>query len=254
VGSDQSRAMVDPSNNDAFEKTLQNQSETRFDERSSMMDLASQTGGQVFLNNDIRRSIERSLDQGANYYTLAYRPEKSGNDTNFRKVDVKVALAGAYRAGYYPILSQESLKENAARTLAAAMQPGLPRSTMLLITARVQPPDAGSKAVRIDYHISTDGIFFTSMENHSQRAVLDCMAVALDSRGGVAGQVANTMDAQIPPDQFPGYQRSGLPLHQEMVLSPGVYDLRLGVLDRTSQRVGTVAVKLVVPEPQGGKP
>jgi len=74
------------------------------------------------------------------------------------------------------------------------------------------------------------------------------MSVALDGKGGIAGQVANTMDAQIPPDQFSGFQRTGLPLHQELTLPPGTYDLRLGVLDRSSQRVGTLTVHLVIPE------
>jgi hypothetical protein len=56
------------------------------------------------------------------------------------------------------------------------------------------------------------------------------------------------MDAQIPPSQFAGFQRTGLPLHQELTLPPGTYDLRLGVLDRASQKVGTLAVHLVIPE------
>jgi hypothetical protein len=154
----------------------------------------------------------------------------------------------AYRPGYYPVSKQDSLKQSAAHTLAAAMQPGLPPSTMLVITARVQPPDASSKAVRIDYTIDTGGVVFTDMPDHTQRAVLDCMAVALDRKGEVAGQVANTMDAQIPPTQFTGLQRTGLPLHQELTLAPGAYDLRLGVLDRASQKVGTVELELVLPE------
>jgi VWFA-related protein len=251
VGTDQSRTLVDSGNNDALTNTLRDQSETRFGERSSMLDLAQETGGQVFLNNDVRGSIARSLDEGANYYTLAYTPEKSSGDLQFRQVAIKVDHAGvklAYRPGYYPVSKQDSLKQSAAHTLAAAMQPGLPPSTMLVITASVQPPDANSKAVRIDYTIDTGGVVFTDMPDHTQRAVLDCMAVALDRKGEVAGQVANTMDAQIPPAQFTGLQRTGLPLHQELTLAPGAYDLRLGVLDRASQKVGTVELELVIPE------
>jgi VWFA-related protein len=257
VGTDQSRTLVDSGNNDALSNTLRDQSETRFDERRSMLELAQQTGGQVFLNNDVRGSIARSLEEGVNYYTLAYTPEKSSGDMQFRQVAIRVDRGGvklAYRPGYYPVARQDSLKESAAHTLAAAMQPGLPPSTMLVITARVQPPDGSSKAVRIDYTIDTGGLVFTDMPDHTQRAVLDCMAVALDRRGEIAGQVANTMDAQIPPAQFAGLQRTGLPLHQELTLPPGAYDLRLGVLDRASQKVGTVELELVTPEAGAGKP
>jgi VWFA-related protein len=249
VGTDQSHFMT--GSPDALGKTLINQSETRFSELSSMQDLADQTGGQVFLNNDVRGSIQRGLQEGANYYTLAYTPEKSGTDVKFRRVEVKLSQGGvklAYRPGYYPVSSQDSLKQSGAHKLAEAMQPGLPSSTMLVLTAKVLPPDASSKAVRIDYSIDTAGIVFTGAGKANRRAVLDCMSVALDTKGAVAGQIANTMDAQIPPDQFAGFQRSGLPLHQELTLPPGTYDLRLGVLDRASQRVGTLAVHLVIPE------
>jgi len=251
VGSDQSRVMANSAAPDAYGKTLMQQSETRFSERSSMEDLADQTGGQVFLNNDVRGSIQRGLQEGANYYTLAYTPEKSGTDVKFRRVEIKANQGGvklAYRPGYYPVSPQDSLKQSGAHKLAVAMQPGLPPSTMLVLTAKVLAPSASSKAVRIDYSIDTAGIVFTGTGNENRRAVLDCMSVALDGKGGIAGQVANTMDAQIPPDQFSGFQRTGLPLHQELTLPPGTYDLRLGVLDRSSQRVGTLTVHLVIPE------
>jgi len=37
-----------------------------------------------------------------------------------------------------------------------------------------------------------------------------------------------------------------LPFHQELDLKPGSYTLRLGVLDRGSQKIGTVDVPLTV--------
>jgi hypothetical protein len=72
------------------------------------------------------------------------------------------------------------------------------------------------------------------------------MAVALDGKGNIAGQVANTMDATLRPQEFQTLQRTGLLMHQELVLTPGTYDLRVGVLDRASQRIGTINVPLVV--------
>jgi VWFA-related protein len=249
VGADQSRSAVDPGNNDAYNKTLSAQSDSRFGERSSMLDLADQTGGRVFAGNDVRGAIARSLDEGSNYYTLAYTPEKNNNDHGFRRVEIKVSRESvklAYRPGYYPTGTEDSLKQSGAHALAAAMQPGLPESTMLLVTARVLPPDATNKALRIDYSIDFSGLDFTDTPDSRKRALLDCMAVALDRRGQVAGQVANTMDAALPPNEYMAFQRTGLPLHQELVLPPGTYDLRLGVLDRASQKIGTVNVPVEI--------
>ncbi len=249
VGTDQARGMVDPANNDAYNQTLASQSDSRFGERSSMTDLADQTGGQVFMNNDVRGAIATSLDQGSNYYTLAYTPEKKPDDS-FRHLEIKLnreSLKLAYRPGYFPTRSQDALKQSGAHALAAAMQPGVPQSTMLLLTARVEPPDATSKALRIDYSIDFRGIDFTDTPENRKRALLDCMAVALDQHGQVAGQIANTMDAALPPDQYQALQNTGLPLHQELVLPPGTYDLRLGVLDRASQKVGTLEIPTTIP-------
>jgi hypothetical protein len=41
--------------------------------------------------------------------------------------------------------------------------------------------------------------------------------------------------------------KTGIPLHQELDLKPGTYMLRLGVIDRGSQRIGTVDVPVTVP-------
>jgi len=251
VGTDQSPNMVDPEDTNSFNQLLSDQSTLRSDERSSMIDLADQTGGHVFINNDVLGSIGRSLDEGSNYYTLAYTPEKNENDKNFRRVEIKLdrgSMKLAYRPGYYPTPPHDFVKQSGAHMLAVAMQPGLPQSTMLLLTARVLPPDATSKAVRIDYRIDLGGVNFTNTADNQKRALLDCMAVALDGKGNIAGQVANTMDATLPPQEFQALQRTGLPMHQELVLMPGTYDLRVGVLDRASQRIGTINVPLVVSE------
>jgi hypothetical protein len=248
VGTDQSRSTIDPSNNDAYNDTLRNQFESRFDDRSSMLDIADQTGGHLYIENDVRGSIARSLEEGSNYYTLAYTPEKSSNDS-FRHVEIKLnrpSVKLAYRPGYYPTHPQDSVKQSGAQMLAAAMQPGLPQSTMLLVTAKVLPPDATNKALRIDYSIDLTGLDFTDTTDDRKRALLDCMAVALDGQGQIAGQIANTMDASLPPKEYQAMQQTGLPLHQELTLPPGTYDLRLGVLDRASQKIGTVDVPVVI--------
>jgi VWFA-related protein len=249
LGADQARGFVDPGNNDSFNQLLQSQSETRFDERSSMSDLAQQTGGQMFIDNDIKGDIARSFEQGSNYYTIAYSPAKKTDEKHFRVVNIKVNKPGvklAYRPGYYPVSEKEAINQSAARTLASAMQPGLPPSTMLLLTAKVLPPDSSNRTVRIDYNINAAGITFADNVDRSRLAVLDCMAVALDSSGKIAAQIANRMDAHVSAEQLTA-NGNMLPMHQELTLPPGTYDLRLGVIDRASQHVGTLNLALVVP-------
>ena len=216
-----------------------------------MLDLAEQTGGHVFLDNDVRGSIAHSVEAGSNYYTLAFTPNKNNNDKSFRHVQIKLnhgSATLAYRPGYFPNPTADSLKQTAGHMLAAAMQTVAPQSTMLLITVHLLPPDGTNKALRIDYRIDLNGVRFEDAADDQKRAVLDCMAVALDNKGNIAGQIANTMDASLRLSELAAFQRTGLPMHQELVLPPGSYDLRIGVLDRDSQRIGTVNVPVQIPD------
>jgi peptidyl-tRNA hydrolase len=40
--------------------------------------------------------------------------------------------------------------------------------------------------------------------------------------------------------------QSGIPAHQELELKPGKYRLRLGIIDRATNKVGTLDVPLTV--------
>jgi hypothetical protein len=56
------------------------------------------------------------------------------------------------------------------------------------------------------------------------------------------------MTTTIQPDASESALRTGLPGHLELDLKPGKYLLGLGVMDRASVKIGSVWVKLVVPE------
>ena len=61
-----------------------------------------------------------------------------------------------------------------------------------------------------------------------------------------AGQISNAMDATLGPADYESAQRTGLVVKQELELPPGQYNLRTGVMDRGSQKIGTLDVPLIV--------
>ena len=67
-----------------------------------MKNIAQQTGGEAFVNtNDLKRVINRSLEDGSTYYTLAYTPPKE-DEGGYHKVVVQVPNKSwklAYRRG-----------------------------------------------------------------------------------------------------------------------------------------------------------
>jgi VWFA-related protein len=220
------------------------------DERSTMKEIAEQTGGEAFLGtNDLRRAMERSIDDGSTYYTLAYTPDKIDPQTAYHRIDVKLdqpSVKLSYRRGYYSSPQKSVPVEKGAAALRGALQPGMPQSTMLFLTASVLPPDATHKKVRVQYIVNPNSVTFTDVADNRKRIVLDCIVIAYDKDGHEVGHASDTMDGTIKPEAYDTVMNNGIPAQQELTLPAGAYNLRLGVMDRPSQQIGTVDVPLVI--------
>ena len=227
-----------------------------WDDHEAMTDIARETGGQAFYgSNDLKNALSRSMEEGSNYYTIAYIPENHDWNAKYRKIEVKCAQEGAklnYRRGYYA-LAETGLAANGkvaddqvALLFATAMQPEAPTSTMVLMKVQVLSPDAAHKTVRIDYAIDPHDVTFADSAEKARHVMLDLMAVAWDKNGKIAGESSDKIDASISPKVYDEVMRTSIPAHEELEVKPGTYTLRLGVVDRNSKRIGTLDVPLTV--------
>jgi len=240
--------------------TAQRQTTMRWDDHEAMTDIARETGGQAFYgSNDLKAALSRSMQDGSNYYTISYAPENRDWNGKYRKIEVKCVQGGTkltYRRGYYAF-AKSSLAANGkpvddqvALLFATAMHPEAPTSTMVLLKVQVLPPDATHKAVRIDYAINPHDVTFLDTEENAKRVMLDLMAVAWDKDGNAKGQDSGRIDATVPINVYEDVMRSHISAHQELEVKAGTYTLRLGVVDRTSRRIGTLDVPLTIPDSQ----
>jgi len=232
----------------------QRQTLARWNTEFTMSEIAKETGGEAFYNqNDLRALMLRSLEEGTNYYTLAYVPQDREWNSKYRKIEVKLATEGVklrYRNGYYALPDQPAEAKDAARLLAAAMLPTIPESTRLLLRVEVQPPDASRKNVSIDFAINPSDLIFVDGSDQRKDTVVDFMAVALDRNQKEAGAAQNTVNATLRPETYKQVMQTGFPGHLDLELKPGKYLLRLGAIDRNRQKIGTVDVPVTVPMPQ----
>ena len=220
-------------------------------------DLARETGGKAFYgSNAIDDALLHGLQQGSDYYTLAYSPENRKWDGRYRKIEVKLAQKGyklTFRRGYYANEEKPFTGDEAARALASAIQPLVPVSTMLLVKAQVLLPDNEHKAVRIDYAVDSHDISFADTADQKKHAAVDFMSVAWDRDFKSAGYSTDTMEADFLPAVYKQIMQTGFPAHQELTLKPGTYTLRLGVIDRGSQKIGTVDVPITIKPTEAAK-
>lgn len=241
--------MVEGSVQDQAGTSLGRQTATEWDAHEAMGDVARETGGQAFYgSNDLKAAMSKSLEQGSNYYTLAYIPSNKRWNGDYRKIEVKSTgnCKLSYRRGYYGMAEHEIDAKESGRLLANALAPVVPTSSMILLRVQVLPPDAEHKKARIDYAVDANDVSFGDSPQNRKRAVLDFMAAAWSPDHTLAGQAADTMETEIRPEVFQQALKNGLPMHQELELKPGAYTLRLGVIDRTTQRIGTLDVPLTV--------
>lgn len=242
------------------DRAAQRQTTMEWDDHEAMTDIAHETGGEAFYgSNDLKQALSRSMEDGSNYYTIAYTPANHDWNGKYRKIEVKCAQAGTkltYRRGYYAV-SETGLAANGkvvddqvALLFATSMHPEAPTSTMVLLKVQVLPPDATHKSVRIDYAISPKDVTFVDTPEKTKHVMLDLMAVAWDKDGKAAGQDSGKIDTEIPMNVYQEVMRTFIPAHQELQVKPGTYTLRVGVVDRNSRKIGTLDVPLSVPEVQ----
>jgi hypothetical protein len=215
----------------------------------TMSTLAGMTGGRaVFGRNDLDVAIRDTVDSGANFYTLAYRPQNTDWNGKFRKITVRTSAPDVKiqcRPGYYAVpdpLGSPDLNQ----TFSLMMQPASPPSTTLIIKARVIPPDGPGGPTRIDYLVDVHDLTFSQLADHRQAPDVMFVAAAWDTAGSPKGNVSASFHLPSNAGQLDVLSRTGLQIHQEMMLKPGAYQLRLGVLDRISGKMGTLDVPLSI--------
>ena len=115
-------------------------------EHATMQQIAEETGGQAYFDtNGITEAVARAIQNGANYYTLAYIPESKTDDGRFHKIQVTVPDAPSYKLTYRRGYVAETAKKQAANapvtSITAAVLRGSPPFSEIVYKVRVLPSD-----------------------------------------------------------------------------------------------------------------
>jgi VWFA-related protein len=224
------------------------QDQENIDIIQTMRSVAEITGGRAhYNNNDLEGAMADSMRTGSNYYSLAYRPAGVEWNGKFRKIAIKTArpkIKLLYRSGYYAISDPSNLKEEPSHAVALAMQPNVPVSTQFIMKARVIPPETAGETTQVDIFIDVHDLALTE-ENGQKTPEVYFVAVAWDGDGKRCASFSEGFHT-VSEAQYESLLRTGLRVHQEMPLKPGWYQLRLGVMDRLSGRIGTLDVPVTI--------
>ncbi len=222
----------------------------------AMNDLARDTGGLAFHgSNDIAGGISRALDDGLQFYTLAYRPTDTKWNGQLRQIRVSLARAGyhlSYRRSYVATPQADGTR-NVDAELAAALQPGTLDANLLQLRAEVadQP---GSPTLAVDVTLDpADLSFRTDAAGHRHTQLLVQLlalppAGTIGTKTAVPPQTQAVLNLDLNPTQYADLLGSGLHFREQL---PATFarrrDLRLGVAETGTHRLGTLSMTLPPP-------
>lgn len=226
---------------------------SRLEALTTMRTMAERTGGRTFANqNDLNSSIRNSMDDGSTYYTLGYYPADKNWDGKFRTIEIKTSHPGVnlrYRLGYYALDPAIESKEDAKKLAAdfsLALALDTPSATAVLFHAAVAPPAAGQK-LQVNFAIDPRTLSYTQKEAGTQQANLGCAIAAYSEKGSLVRSEINNLVGKVKAEEFPKLMRSNFPCTCTIELKPGKYQLRLGVVDKVSNQMGTTTASITVP-------
>ena len=226
--------------------------DSRLESVHTANEIAGATGGRVFRNtNDLADSMRASIEDGSTYYTLEYYPDNRTWDGHFRQIQVKTSRPGVtlrYRLGYYALDPEKVRKDESsevAENYSRALQLDAPSATGVQFQAQVV--NAGKKVV-VNFHIDPTTLSFQHQDDGQERGRFTCTVWAYGKdKDKPAGMTNDTLNANLTKDAYQQMiKQRFLPCTRELDLKPGTYTLRVGVLDRTTNKMGTSSVPVTV--------
>lgn len=221
----------------------------------TMDNMAESTGGKSFKNsNDLVLGLRNGIEDGSTYYTLTYYPENKNWDGRFRRIQVKSDrsdMSLRYREGYYAVDPEKINKEDSdavAENFSRLLQLDAPAATQVVFQAQVLPPSETSKKVEVTFHIDPRTLAFEKKDGGVEFAKLSCTVWAYGKDKDKPTMSSGTVTANLSASEYQQMmQQRFLPCSRQLDLKPGTYALRMGVLDRASNKIGTATAQVVVP-------
>jgi VWFA-related protein len=248
----------------------------------SMEAVAEATGGIAYSeSNDMATSVIKAIDNGANYYSIAYTPPNPKYNGLYHKIDVKVDRPGVhlvFRKGYYsddltkdklpPGLTFSMIPPTAyAGNMKAPMSRGMATSQQILFDVAVErntlPPKPGDPAVlgtlaasqqgkhltryAFSYSVPAQQIAFAPGSNNTHKAALDFDIAVYDANDHLVTGLSQVFKANVTDKTYQQLTTSEpIRFTQQIDLPPGQLFIRVGVLDHATNKTGTLELPLKV--------
>ena len=233
--------------------------------QDGMNALAGDTGGRAFRNTNAPMSefVDKVLDETANYYLIAWRPDndeqKRGKFNHIEasiigRPDLTVRLRSSYfKSAPLPVLSVKKktdkdptkAREDDMRLVidAPVAQTQIPTRLDLRLA---QMPGVGTQ-VAASINIDREALSF-DLKDGKQAADLDIGGIFYDDKGKPVDSFVGRLRVFPVPDNAPPEKRKGIIYGFRAWLPPGLYQVRVGIRDVNSGRLGSAMEWIEIPK------
>lgn len=206
--------------------------------------LAQSTGGKAcYEATDLSVCFREAVADARDYYMLGFYADPDLKP-GWHKLQVKVAADANVRSrtGFiYTKLDPQEVRNSDMRLQLSSLlsDPGIPFRGQWTI----KEPKGDKKDVGFEMHILPSAKLVGDNEPHLN---LDIAAIARAKDGSIAGQFAQKIDRQLPPQAVSTITNSGIDYRNAMNLAPGKYLVRLVVRDNNTGRMGSATTLVTV--------
>jgi hypothetical protein len=227
--------------------------------------LAEDTGGRAFRNTNAPMSewVDKVLDETANYYLLAWRPDNDEQKRGkFNHIEASIIdhpeLTVRLRSSYFksaplPVLSVKKktekdptkAREDDMRLVidAPVVQTQIPTKLDLRVS---QMPGIGTQ-VAAAIEMNREALSY-DLKDGKQAADLDIGGIFYDDKGKPVDSFVGRLRVFPVPDDAPPEKRKQAIYGFRAWLPPGLYQVRVGVRDVNSGRLGSAMQWIEVPK------
>jgi VWFA-related protein len=206
----------------------------------NMKRIAASTGGQAFTyTNDIRGAIDRAMTDANVTYTLAfYAEEAKPGSQPYRRLRVQVKRRGVeahYRTQYRANPYEPTPQQRVAEALLSPLD-----STQIAITAKVE---RNASKINVPVTIGAEDIVFTGSPSRRTGAV-DLIVSQRAAGGAQLATTSRSLAIEVDGSKFEQFLKQGIQAAVEAEPQPGLTEVKVVALDRTSGHTGTLTIPI----------
>lgn len=226
--------------------------------REGALKIARQTGGfQVTNSNSFE--LDRILEDQNGYYLIGYRPTEETFNRKFHHISAKVKGAGLTvrtRTGFFGVTEEEAARTRPTAqdvTNLALVSPFGAQDIELDLNAfftsdKTQGSKNETPLVRSFVYLNANHLTFTPI-NDRQQTSLEMHGVIVGDNGSIVEQVKHTAVLSLRQNEYQQALRDGLNLRLDIpVKRSGSYQVRIGVRDQNSSKLGSAGEFVVIPD------